>query len=213
MARPDYDRLLYLVQTRQFKLPTYLEVTSYELGNSKYPFIKVIDHRTKIIQKYNNDDENSCLWIDVFPIDGLPNNQTIIKETFDKIAKLRAILMLNFATLGKGTTLFKRIAKVFAIPCAKLIGTQRIDVAMDKLSRKYDYHNSVCVGNIMWGLHGATECMPQKAYAHSVNVEFEHHQFKAMSCWNEYLTNVYGDYMQIPKDVDRDSHNFTAYLM
>lgn len=40
--------------------------------------------------------------------------------------------------------------------------------------------------------------MPKAEYEKCVMVEFEGHSLPAMSCWDSYLTGIYGDYMQLP---------------
>ena len=43
------------------------------MGNSFWPFAKIIDTRTYIKNEYSNVDQH--LWIDIFPMDGLPDDK------------------------------------------------------------------------------------------------------------------------------------------
>ena len=42
-------------------------------------------------------------------------------------------------------------------------------------------------------------------------IEFEDQSFSVMSCWREYLDNMYDDYMQMPPEEQRCGHNIVAY--
>lgn len=45
-----------------------------------------------------------------------------------------------------------------------------------------------------------------------VSLDFEGHSFKVFSGYKEYLTNMFGDYMQLPPEDKRVTHHtFTAY--
>ena len=46
----------------------------------------------------------------------------------------------------------------------------------------------------------------------AVEVEFEGHMFPAPKCWDFYLTQLYGDYMQLPPENKRISHDFNVYM-
>ena len=44
-------------------------------------------------------------------------------------------------------------------------------------------------------------------------VEFEGHCFPCCSCWDSYLSGIYGDYMQLPPPEKRKAHDVEAYLL
>ncbi len=53
--------------------------------------------------------------------------------------------------------------------------------------------------------------VPRAELENSVDVEFEGHRLKAMSCWDDYLTQTYGDYMQLPPEEKRATHRVKAW--
>ena len=59
--------------------------------------------------------------------------------------------------------------------------------------------------------YGPQEKMP-KEFLEPVKVEFEGHMFPAPKCWDFYLTQLYGDYMQLPPGNKRISHDFNVYM-
>ena len=42
-------------------------------------------------------------------------------------------------------------------------------------------------------------------------LEFEGQKFPVLSCWKDYLKNMYGDYTQLPPESERIDHNIIAY--
>ena len=44
-----------------------------------------------------------------------------------------------------------------------------------------------------------------------VDVEFEGLMFPAMGCWDEYLTECYGDYMSLPPESKRVTHRLKVW--
>ena len=71
MPRPDYERLMKIfpnIYMNKYKLKTISR------KNFICPFAKIIDINTRVDFKYlNNIDKN--LWLDIFPIDGLPKSK------------------------------------------------------------------------------------------------------------------------------------------
>ena len=210
MSRPDYDKLLTLAK-KQDTFDGHYKIECFFLENSNYPFIKIIDTETKIDPTFMEEEHTSSLFVDVFPVDALPNNKTQIEKIYKKAEKIRKILMLNSAKIGTGKSKAKTLLKPLFIPFAKLIGVRRCNEQLDKLSRTYNFELGKKVGSIMWGLYGPSEVIPHEGFNKSVDVTFEGHTFQTMSCWKEYLTNMYGDYMKFPPKKDRRIHLLEAW--
>ncbi len=210
LRRPDYDKLIELSRKDDF-LPPYLKLISYEQGTSQYPFIKIIDTRYCMEQGYVKEGAVTSIWVDILPTDGLPDNNQEIKRIYRKVGIYREILMLNFAKIGEGKSKLKILLKPLIIPFAKMIGINRCNRHIDNLSRSTPYENANKVGCIMWGIYGEKECMNKKEFEQLVDVTFEGHTFKAPSCWDSYLSNLYGDYMKLPPKEKQVTHELKVW--
>lgn len=210
LRRPDYDKLIELSRKDDF-LPPYLKLISYEQGTSQYPFIKIIDTRYCMEQGYVKEGAVTSIWVDILPTDGLPDNNQEIKRIYRKVGIYREILMLNFAKIGEGKSKLKILLKPLVIPFAKMIGINRCNRHIDNLSRSTPYENANKVGCIMWGIYGEKECMNKKEFEQLVDVTFEGHTFKAPSCWDSYLSNLYGDYMKLPPKEKQVTHELKVW--
>ena len=182
------------------------------MNNFDLPFAKIVDLDTIIDSKFDESENNKHLWIDIFPIDGLPENIDEVKIIYDKCNFYRTILGLTTAKLGEGTTFFRKYSKYILKPLAKLYGRKRCVDKIEQIAKSNPYETSKYVGAVTWGLYGIGERMLKSEFEKSIEVEFEGYEFPAFSCWDSYLTGLYGDYMQLPPVEKRKTHNMTVYL-
>ena len=209
MPRPDYERFIRSYSQAQ----SCYKLKSGYLKNFSAPFTKVIDIRTKVLSQFNESDVDTNLWIDIFPVDGLPENLTEVQNIYDKCNFYRTVLNLSSAKLGEGKTAFRKYSKYLLKPLAQIYGKKRCIDKIEKIASQYPYETSKYVGAITWGLYGVGERMLKSEFEKEVEVEFEGHRFPAFSCWDSYLKGLYGDYMQLPPVEKRKTHDMVAYLL
>ena len=207
MPRPDYERFIKLFKSENKNY----EIRSNRLNNFSAPFTKIVDTRTLIIEKYRKGNIDTNIWVDIFPVDGLPENPKDIKQIFEKVDFMRKLLLLSDAKLGVGKNKFRKYAKYILKPLALILGKKYYCEKIEKIALKYPYEKSRFVGAITWGLHGVREKMLKEEYEKTVEVEFEGEKFPTFSCWHTTLQNVYGDYMKIPSIENRQQHTMEAY--
>lgn len=210
MDRESYQKVMEIAKKNSVFNEHY-KITDFQFNDSSYPFIKVVDLTTKMSQQFEND-EADYLWIDVFPMDGLPEDKLLQRKLYQKIAIVREIQMLSFAKAGQGRTLAKKILKPLVIPFAKMYGLKRANEKLNQLSQTYDYNKTGWIGDVMWGDYGK-ETMRTSDYFESTKVNFEGYQFDTMACWDSYLTKLYGkNYMDIPSKEKQVNHCLQAWL-
>ena len=206
MPREDYNRLLALnSKTKEMEIRTISD------GSSSIPFIKIIDSKTAIDSKYAETENANSLWIDVFPIDGLPEDWNKVNKIYKHVNFLRKCHGVTRSKFGTGTTRLKMFGKAFLYAPLKIIGSYRFAQWIDNYCQKIKFEESEYVGGICWG-YGPQERMPKKEWLERVKVEFEGHEFWAPGCWDLYLRSLYGDYMKLPPEEKRVTHNMVAYV-
>lgn len=210
MDRESYEKVM-LIASKQSEFNGHYKITDFRFNDSSYPFIKVVDLETKMSQQFEND-EADYLWIDVFPMDGLPSDKALQRTLYRKVSFVREIQMLSFAKIGQGRSFAKRIIKPLFIVLAKLYGLNRANRKLNQLSRTYDFRETGWIGDVMWGDYNK-ETLTTKDYFRSTTVDFEGHSFDTMACWDKYLTALYGsDYMEIPPKDKQVNHCLRAWL-
>lgn len=208
MPRADFEKLLELekIQDR-----TEVEqIVSWKSGKSLYPFIKLINTNTVLKEKYLSEKFTTGIWIDVFPLDGMPDDDRAIARKFKQIKFYKTILLTAYSEMGKGTSWIAAMAKVILIPLCRHLNTQKICDKLNALSKEYSIEDSPYVGGFLWG-YGPQEKMP-KTFLEPVEVGFEGYKFPAPKCWDFYLKQLYGDYMKLPPEEKRVSHDFDVWL-
>lgn len=207
MPRNDYEKLLKIYP----KEGQYL-LRAPALGNLSQPFAKLVDRNTEVKIEYSEDSDDNHLWIDIFPVDGLPDSLSTVRAIYKKCNFYREIYWLTDAKLGKGKTEFHKYMKYVLKPLANIYGKNRCVRKLEEIAKRYPYDNYNHVGAVTWGLYGEGERMNKDEFENMVKVEFEGYQFPAFSCWDSYLHGIYGDYMQLPPISKRKTHNMTVYI-
>ncbi|GLU98391.1 LicD family protein [Megamonas funiformis] len=211
MPRKDYEKLIKIFPD---KLKNKYVLKSIERRNFMSPFAKIIDIRTIIDLKYVENKFENSLWIDIFPVDGLPSNKNEVKKIYMKVNFYRKLLILNSSKfkIRKGM-LLRQIFKVFVILIAKLINAKAIVKKIESIALSNKYDKSEYVGAVTWGLYGIGERMKKSEFEKVIYVDFEGYKFPVFSCWDSYLRGLYNDYMKLPPIEKRKTHDMKAYYI
>lgn len=82
MPRPDYE--CFVNSTYEVFYNNDFEVkTGKNTPGFYYPFCKIVDLRSKVISAYTTEDDR--LWIDIFPVDGLPDDLDEVDKLYKKL--------------------------------------------------------------------------------------------------------------------------------
>ena len=199
MPRPDYDRLM---QHADEWLPRPLEALCMETHPS-YPgtFAKIIDASTTLIEREHSDYVGG-IYIDVFPIDGIPQNplmRRIATARYKALDKLLYFLHRNPYKHGHGFSSWPvlLIQRLFTQEWAR----RQLRAAY----LAYDYDQSNYVIDYDDGVGGI---IPKTMLGKPQPVEFEGHQVMGVEHADDYLRQKYGDYMTVPPHDNQRQHNF-----
>ena len=83
---------------------------------------------------------------------------------------------------------------------------------LDCYSKQIDFEKAENVGIVLWGLYNESEVIP-KSQMTTTTAQFEGFLFNSFEYQKSYLKNLYGDYMKLPPENKRISHQITAYLL
>ena len=211
MPRPDFERFVQL--TGYNPISVDYETSFYRDTKlvADYPFAKVIDNRTKVIEKTKSEDKCTGIWIDVFPIDGFSNN-TFINKLFCTRKLFWKRLCFTFSDDLSKVDKKKKFGKMLVMPFLKLIGQKRLFGKLDKLCRKYDFNKSEYVGCTVWG-YKIKEVIPKASLLPPSKIIFEGIEFSAPKDPSVYLSSLYGDFMKLPPEEKRINHEMLAYKL
>ena len=160
MPRTDYDR--FLERGQECPIEDYIQALDYHKVRT-FPFIKLIDNRTRLKEHFLVTEENLGIYIDIFPLDGFPDSREQQLKLFKKAAfywKLYAFANYRFNT---GANIGKRIIKILLYPFSRMVSSYKVCEKLNDLCKEYDYDSSQTVGNIVYGVD-ERELMPREYF-------------------------------------------------
>ncbi|MCI8744234.1 MAG: LicD family protein [Lachnospiraceae bacterium] len=205
MPRPDYTRFMELILRRPIE--DYIEVLDYHKVKT-FPFIKLIDNRTRLKEHFLVTEDNLGIYIDIFPLDGFPDSKEEQHRLFKKAAfyyKLYAFANYRFNT---GANFWKKLIKNTLYPFSRLVSSYKVCELLNNLCKAYDYDQSNMVGDIVWGFD-EREIISKECFQ-TIYGEFEEYKLRIPQGFDQYLTQCYGEYMRLPKEEERIIHQFDA---
>lgn len=209
MPRPDYDKLQEIVR-KQPLMPRY-SFNSSDLGNLNDPMCKIFDLNTRVDKKYIDDPYDRYLWIDIFPMDGLPDDEDEVHSIYRKVLAARKRLRFVKSKTGTGANKVKALIKPVLKPFARAIwGRKRTVRYIERIAKKYPFESSANVAGIVFG-YGPQESCPREEYVSGVPMDFEDCKAMAPGCYDYYLTSLFGDYMELPPEDKRQVHFMKIY--
>lgn len=210
MPRPDYMKLVELVQETCMLDEHHKVDCCYFNSNALSSALRIFDIRTELT--FNNFRIPYTLgcWVDVFPIDGLSPSATKRKRHFKEMRFAMDIYLCAITKFGG-----KRRSKIATVlqyglapilPIIRIFKNHQYTAWLDRISRRYNYDDSEWVG-VLEGRAEEREAMKKVNLEPARLVDFEGKKFYIMANYDEYLTNLYGDYMKLPPESERVSRH------
>lgn len=211
MPRKDYDKLMELLKT---ELPPHLEVRTH--NNSEHyciKFSKVMDKSTTVIEglfpSYPDLDEG--VYVDIMPIDGLPDCACLRKYHVLKLSvlnKLDAYTTYSFEFFHDrySKLLFKTFSWLrYILPKGFLRSLYFKEVS------KYSVLSCSEMG-FKWPYPRFRNIVLPSAYLQdTAEMPFENTTIRMIKNYDEYLTLHFGDYMKLPPEDEQVSrHDFVV---
>lgn len=213
MPRPDYEKFLNLTQG------TLREYSVRSIENNPQlhtrPFARVVcnDYMLELC----TPPYKLPPWIDIFPMDGMPEDYEQCRVYFKKLYKIKRLIALSWqhksdsrkpAKKGNGIKHYlKRLLMPLISLSAKIIGHHNLLMVLQNTAKKTRYETCAYVGCVVAGGHGIRERMPKSDFEAMIKVPFEGEEYCSMGCYELYLSNLYGqNYMQLPPEDERKVH-------
>lgn len=223
MPRPDYIKFMKSYNLRK---SNYRVNSLFTNPNFDSTFAEVEDIRTLKIYNGFKQEQQRGVNIDVFPTDGSPNKRYNRKifwivnnliSRFGVLAQMKFTKSKHFADQDTSFNIFRTGIrtglKFFAIPLARVAKLFiNFNWAVTKRAMKYDVDKSEYIGVSTFPHYGYGECVKGSSFLKITKRPFEGILFSTPDNYDEYLSNLYGDYMKMqPKEKQVTHHDFVAY--
>lgn len=201
LPRPDYERFL-----KEFDgvYPNYTVQSCEKDADYCKMFAKVYDNRTILDEKIIR----TGVYIDVFPIDGLP----VKKDLSLYMSRLQCLthLLYRSTKMPLNHKTWKNRLKHYLFELCDV----RRDMVLGLIESFYSsipFETSVFAGSIV-GLYYEKEYYESNVFKSYMDMEFEGHVYKAISAYDIYLSQHYGDYMKLPpKEQQVSLHEYKVW--
>lgn len=213
MPRKDYD--LFFANYNEIALRKHSKAVNCNNDNKYYyPFGKVIDTRTVLMEDVCTD-YSLGVYIDVFPLDNLSNNESVNAKARKKLHLLRNLLaskMLPNSNRRKGA---KKIIHRFLNKVLFRLDMNYISKKMDTIARNVaPLENDTLQYGIIADVDAKGMDRNYVGYMFKDRklVPFEQYSFFVPGGYDGILTQIYGDYMTPPPEHKRHSlHVYKQY--
>ena len=202
MMRNDYERFL---KTYQDQTGRYRVLDPKKEEHYYYTFAKVVDQRTKMIEKETEGYEIG-VYIDVFPVDYVTEDM----KKRERIFRWKKLLYkIRRCKISNSNPLHSRLAYW----CYR-----SLPISVGMLNRVIDWliiggkpTNTLC--HMTEAGPSIKGCFPAADMKKMVDAKFEDRTYKIMIGYDDHLWRTYGDYMKLPPEDQRVTHEFDAYLL
>lgn len=198
MPRPDYERFIseYSGYNSKYNVQTYINDDSYFLA-----FAKVYDKRTEQI----TFPTKSGVFVDVFPVDGIPEDTTIRDQYINKKLNLifKDILYtcnnLSYRPGNKVLNIIKYYIKQIISP-----KRETTIAILEELWKSHPFSSSKYAGVIVdFDAKEHKGQVQREVFEKYVTAPFETLNVNIIRDYNTFLTAQYGEYMQLPPEEER----------
>lgn len=213
VPRPEYERLLDLLEREGLGKRFSVVSPRNRSESHPYPYAKLLLNDTVVHEpKLDSEFSRSSIWIDIFPLDGLPNTKMSRAMTFFWALTLKNLLYTAIVS-PKHVSGIRKLAVLLLGPLTRAIGIGRWVAWTERFATRCSYDEAALVGNLVL-TEGRKETIEKEIASKTITLEFEGTSFPAPKHYDEYLTQLYGAYMELPPVEQRKTHlGNRAYLV
>lgn len=199
MPHRDYD---LLIEHSKEWLPKRYELVCAENDNHyPQPFAKIQDAETTIIE-HAHLRYLGGVYVDVFPVDGMPDGKLAQRLHFAHYKLLCKLLYFTYRDPyrhGHGPSSWVPLL------CRKLFTVEGLQRSIRKMLTKYDFYQC---RQVLCFDDGLRSVVPREVYGTPSPYEFEGRTLLGVEKYDQLLSQMYGDYMTPPPAGTEFQHNF-----
>ena len=203
MLRDDYEKLQdYMIAhpDERYELMSYKNNVNYV-----YPFMKVQDNHTYLVEEDVRIDSDMGIYIDIFPVDGYEDDQAF-KDKMTKIIKKRQLSCYTFKGISNTKSVVNSIIRYVSVIIFYFTKTNKYVSQIDELAKSRKVDDYELVDYLIYkDMHKPV--WKREWLEQTITGVFEGKEFMIPKNYHEILTSDYGDYMQLPPVDQRVSHH------
>ena len=203
MLRDDYEKLQdYLIAhpDERYELMSYKNNINYV-----YPFMKIKDNQTYLVEEDVRIDSNMGIYVDIFPVDGYEDDQAF-KDKMTKIIKKRQLSCYTFKGITNTKSVVNSIIRYISVIIFYFTNTNKYVSQIDELAKSRKVEDYEQADYLIY--KDMNKPVWKREWIEDVETgNFEGKEFMIPKHYHEILTSDYGDYMQLPPVAQQVSHH------
>ena len=205
MPRPDYEKFCSIAAEY---LPEGYRIESFnEIEGYLYYFVRLTSDKYQVTFTSSQIPRTDHIWVDIFPLDGMPNQKLLRGIHELRLLYRRMMFMLSrFKEVvdqrEKHRPWYERVIIWFA---QKFIDARRQWMLFDRALKVYSYDEYGFLINML-GAYKLKELFLKSVFGEGALYEFEGMMLRGPVDYETYLTQLYGDYMTLPPENERNWH-------
>ena len=205
LPRKEYEKLARLMQSTDC-LPYVLETPDSTAKDYCYPYSKLYHTETTLVEKRRKNVVRG-IFIDIFPLDGLGDNENECKKNYKPINRKYNFLLSVVGGISSEREWYKNLAVIAArmIPLF-LLDYKKIIKQLNELcaTKEFDACEWVCNDLGAWRIK---EAMPRSFFGKPVLYQFEDIMVYGPEKYEDYLSHLYDTWETLPSMEKRVSHH------
>lgn len=213
MPRMDYDKFIQFAKSNEGYLTEHLQVEFPD--DTIYPFLKIADDRTILIEFPEKYPMEVGVYIDVFAKDGILDDSKKSKAVCKLSEFLRLLQWFNKFSIyawKRDKSRLRRCVAAIGRVCIKFPNSpiHLQDKLIQWNQKKHPLEKCKYVTTLTNGeFH---KIAPKEYFSDYIMMDFEGEKFRCPVGYDAYLRCLYpGDYMQLPPENKREHHNTIVY--
>ena len=212
MPRPDYERFI-----KSYKSTKGYQLFSHEIeGGDKVEltYARICEMKQTFVdqgQKPWTTNEVG-VWFDIFPLDGAPRDR---KEAEKKVKHMTRVWLdgMHIRTAKYPFCKTKGIINKLKLLGKRILYFHRSNIDSHiQQCKEYDFDSCDYYCNYTIMHYGMKEYQRKSTLVPIILHKFEDTELCVMSGYDEYLRIFYGDYMKLPPEEQRRTHDYNGYF-
>lgn len=208
MKRADYNKFLEIAP-KEFKKPIFVQTIYNDDGYFRTHAQMRNSNTTAILEseKDFNYKFNQGIFIDIFPLDEIPDNALLFKLQVFRLKVLKFIILFGYQKnkIESGKKIKNIILKTRIIPIickwiVKIFGIKKIFKKFEKIASKYNGKGNKRISYLALSLGMKKNLWNISCFSSVERVKFENMMIDIPSGYDERLKTEYGDYMVFKKE-------------
>ncbi len=209
MPRPDCERLMELTGGRLGKY----RLAGPDMGEfcNNCNYFRIYDDDT-VVENFQGGLTTEHpyyhpIFVDVFPIEGLPEDAKECDRHWNRLLYLNKMRRVSSLQHLEARTRKAYWFHVFAWIPTRIVGYRRWGERIQRCAMKYSFDEERFVGVVTTPRYIKDEKVEKDAWMQAIKVDFEGRQYNAPGNYDDYLTALYGNYMEMPPVEEQKSHH------